>query len=267
LAAKKLTRKEIVREDAIRKTLTETSHWAVQNLNYLVAAAGLVVVSVVVFVAWQAYSSSRAEAMQAAFADAMAMFHAPLSDEDAEALEMDLRSTKYEFESESERYEHSLAAFGEVAENYPGSRVGVLSRYYQALCLARLNRTDDSREVLGRVVRESRHPSITNLARNALAQHAVGEGNRAEAIDQFERILDEPSENFPQHLILMRLGQTLESMGDLEGAVARYRQVTTEHSGSASASEASLRIRRLEPRIRAATDGIAAEADVPESDR
>lgn len=264
MAARKLTRKEIVREDVIRKTLTETSHWAIGNLNYLVAAAGLVILSVVVFVAWQAYSSSRAEAMQVAFADAMAKFHAPLRGEESESPEMDLLRSKYEFESEVERYESALAAFEEVAESYSGARLGVLSRYYQALCLAHLGRTGESKDLLAQVVGETRYPQIANLAKNALAQHAVAQGDYAEAVGQLERILDQPSENFPEQLILMRLGQTLESMGDYEGAIAQYRRVTSEHSGSSTASEASLRIRRLEPRIKATAERSAAEGESPQ---
>jgi hypothetical protein len=81
MAAKKLTRKEIVQQDVIRKTLTDTSNWAISNFKLLVGALVVVLATTAGVILWQQYSGSRQAQLQAAFADALEIYHAPVGAE------------------------------------------------------------------------------------------------------------------------------------------------------------------------------------------
>ncbi len=250
MAAKRLTRKEIVREDAIRRTLTETSGWLIRNLNYILVAVGLIILIGVVTVLWSKYQESRDAKVQVAFSDAMEKFHAPVDEEDQTDPALDPsaldQQTKYRFTTSQERFEESLEAFRTVADEYSGFWLGGMSRYYAGLSLIELERTQEAGQELQMAIDESSWTDVKNMARNALAQIAVAEGNHEQAVELYERIVADPSGGLPVDLALMRLARNLELTGNLEEALTRYRQVTSEHAGSATATAAQAEVRRLE---------------------
>ena len=118
----KLTRKEIVQQDVIRKTLTAISAWLVKNRVYIIGAIAAFIVLVGITYLVQQFLSSRSEEMQGEFSDALAVFHAPL-DSDFEEIPAEQQfPTKYRYASETERYETALTRFQELAEKYDGNR-------------------------------------------------------------------------------------------------------------------------------------------------
>lgn len=245
--ANKLTRREIVQEDVIRKTLAETSSWAVEHLKLIAGAVVLVIVGSLAVWGWQTWSVSRSEAMQQALADAMAIYHGEIRAADAGP---DTRSAfekpKYSFTSLQERNEKALQAFRAVAEEYDGSLVGDVARYYIGLISYEMGDTEDAQTAMRAVVDSGDTPDLRNLARHALAQYLQAAGQTSEAMELLSRILEEPSPNFPAQAALMALAKVQEAGGDLAGALERYRKVAAEHAGTPLASEANERIRRLE---------------------
>lgn len=267
MAAKRLTRKEIVQEDAIRKTLTETYGWLFKNLNYLLGAAGLIVLFVALSLVWNHYRESSNAQAQIEFSDALERFHAPVDEEDqadsGENPNTRDQQTKYRFATAQERYEASLEAFRKVADDYAGLWLGGMARYYTGLSLLELGRIEEAKQELQSVVDVSSWADVSNLARNALAQIAVAEGDHLRAIELYEQIVEQPSPNLPQDLALMRLARNLELAGKKEEALTRYRQVTSEHAGTPTATAAQNEVRRLESLLgrEAAPEGPPAETD------
>ena len=250
MAAKRLTRKEMVKEDAIRKTLTETSGWIIRNLNYILGAAGLIILIALVAFAWTTYQESRDAAAQIAFSDALEKFHAPVDEEDQTDPAQDPNAldqqTKYRYTTAQERFEESLKAFRTVADEYSGFWLGEMSRYYAGLSLIELEMIEEAKQELQMAVDDSSGTDVKNMARNALAQLAVAEGNHEQAVELYEQIVTDSSAGLPVDLALMRLARNLEVTGNLEEALTRYRQITSEHAGSATATAAQNEVRRLE---------------------
>lgn len=250
MAAKRLTRKEIVQEDAIRKTLTETSSWLFKNLNYILGAVGFVVLMALVSLLWNSYQKSRDAEAQLAFSDAMERFHAPVDEADQADSTDDPNTldqqTKYRFTTNQERFGESLEAFKTVADDYPRLWLGGMSRYYAGLSLVKLGRTEEAKLELQKTIDESSWVDVKNLARNALAQVAVDENDYERAAELYEQIVEEPSANLPSDLALIRLARNLELVGKTDEALTRYRQVTSEYAGSPSATAAQNEVRRLE---------------------
>ncbi len=245
--ANKLTRKEIVQEDVIRKTLTETSSWAVEHLKLIAGAVLLVVVGGLAVWGWQTWSTSRSEAMQLALADAMAIYHGEIRAADAGP---DTRSAfekpKYSFTSEQERNEKALKAFQTVADDYEGSIVGDLARYYVGVISYQTGKPEEAQAAMRAVIESADTADLRNLARHALAQYLQASGQASEAMTLLNQILEEPSPNFPAQAALMALAKAKEAAGDLAGALEQYRKVAAEHAGTPLASDANERIRRLE---------------------
>ena len=264
MAAKKLTRKEIVQQDVIRKTLTDTSHWAVSNFKLLVGGLVAVLAITAGILLWQEYSGSRQEQLQSRFADALDLFHAPVG-ADADASQDNTIKPKYTFKDDKTKYEKSLSAFQDLADQYSGTKIGSLARYYAALSMNELGQADQARKALQSVVADSRFIEVKDLARNTLADLDLADEKYDDAIALLRQILDQPSEDFPKEIVLLKLGQILEKQGDLAAALEEYRKVTTEYPGTNTASEASTRIRRLEPRVgqSGAEEAAAAPAETP----
>ena len=262
MAAKKLTRKEIVQQDVIRKTLTDTSNWAISNFKLLVGALVVVLATTAGVILWQQYSGSRQAQLQAAFADALEIYHAPVGAEATQNQDNAVKP-KYTFKDDKAKYEKSLSAFQDIASKYSGSRVGDLSEYYAALSMNELGQTAEARSTLESVVSNSRFLQVKDLARNTLADLDLSSGKYDEAITLLKQILDQPSQDFPKEIVMLRLGQTLEKKGDLSAALDEYRKITSEYPGTSSASDASTRIRRLEPRVEQAGNEPAKSSEPP----
>jgi len=264
LAAKRLTRKEIVRQDVIQQTLTETSSWLVRNLSYIFAIVAIVLVTILVGYLWQTYQQSVEAELQTKFSDALAKYHASVTEaEDIQSQDQanpeasQVPSPKYEFATAKERSEQALSAFSELSEDYSGMRLGVLSQYYVGLTLIDQDKLEEAKTVLSSLVAESEFADISNLARNALVQVAVSENDDKEAIRLLKEILEEPSPNFPQQMILMRLAQNQETTGDYEAALRNYKRISAEYAGSSFATKAQTKIDYLEIR------GVSVEEERP----
>ncbi len=264
MSPKKLTRKEIVQKDVINRTLTETSHWAVENLNYLVGALVVVAVAIAIGIGWQYYSSSRDTEMQSEFADALEMYHAPVGPEQPTDPNQPQVKPKYRYDTATDKYEKALARFQEVSAHYSGSRIGELSQYYTALSENELGRTDEAKKELNDLAQSSSYPAVSNLARNTLAQIAFGDKDFDQAISLYNEILGTPSDNFPRSVIMLRVAEATEATGNLQEALEQYRKITAEFPGSSSATEAAGKIQRIEPRIETA-DNEFPEASAAES--
>lgn len=262
MAAKRLTRKEIVQQDAIGKTLTETSHWAVENIKYIVAAAAIVILVALATFVWRTYSESRNAELQTAFGDALAMYHAPIvtpeeaseTAEDGQEAEAEQQGptaedlAKYKFATEEEKFQKALAAFEDIAERFGGSRLGDLAVFYAALSQNELGQTEAGSQGLKDLVSRSSYADVRNLARNSMAQTAYEAGDVAGSIQLLGEILNDDAANFPKQIILMRLAQTYEAQGDLQSALENYRRVTAEFEGTPSANQAASKVTDLETR-------------------
>ena len=268
MAVKRLTRKEIVQEDRIHARLSQVSQWALRNRSYLAAAAVILVVVIVGFWALQGYREGQAAETQGLFSDALELYHATIdkveekgeekvegeekaegeksAEEKAQARAQELANSRYRFQSEQERNQKAQEAFLQLAQEYPNSQLGILSRYYLALIARQTDRIEEAKESLGWVIDNTDAVETKNLARNALVQIVLGEGNAKEAAGLLERMMEEPSPNYPQQIILMSLAESYEKAGNLDKAIEHYKKITSEYPTSQQSQEAQSRIDELE---------------------
>ena len=262
MAVKRLTRKEIVQEDRIYARLSQISQWVLRNRSYLAVATVILVVVIVGFWALQGYRHGQAAETQGLFSDALELHHAPIdkveemveaegeekksAEEKAQARAQELANNRYRFQSEQERNQKAEEAFLQLVQQHPHSQLGVLSRYYVALIEHQTDRSEKAKENLAWVIDNADSVANKNLARNALAQIVLGEGRPEESADLLEQMVEEPSPNYPQQIILMSLAESYEQAGNLDKAIEHYKKITSEYPTSQQSQKAQTRIDELE---------------------
>ena len=253
MAAKRLTRKEIVHKDPIQVALEATSAWILRNRVLLVAGLLILSLAIIGVYGWNSYSSSRGDEMQTAFAEGLDLYHDTVQPEeeaapDAEETASDQPQPTYDFATDSERIEAALESFQATADEYEGTKIGDLALYYTALCNIDLDRKQEALPILEGIIAESDHRDVRNLARNSASQLAAEDNNLERAITLLQEIVEEPSENYPVQFTLMNIAMLHEAEGDIEEAIAVYQEVAAEYAETSSAAEAQTKITALDPK-------------------
>ncbi len=246
MAAKRLTRREIVQEDRIQATLSGIYAWSSQNRSFLIAFFAIFLLSILGSYFWQNYQSDRSEEIQVQFGEALKIYHASVVEDTAEDSEDPIIFDEYIFETDEERREKALEGFTAVVEDYPGTHLGLLARYYKGLIKQEMGQMGTAEEELNLVVQNSAEPQTRNLARNLLASIAESQDDHQRAVQLLEAIRLEDTAYFPKDTILLRLAQNHEEAGNVEEALNLYRELTTEYPTSDSSQEARQRIDQLE---------------------
>lgn len=249
MAPKRLTRKEI-KEDPIEDALKQLVQGLSDNAKLL---AGTVLAVALIFAAvysWETFSTGRKDEIQAKFADALAIYHAPLESEIPTGGE----EPKYKFKTAEERSQKALDAFKKLVDDYGGSKIGLFSRYYVALVEHDLNQTDQAESDLESLISNSSEPEITSLARDSLARIYLNTGKTQQAVEVWKQLLDSPDDQFPREGVLFNLAQAYEDMDNKEDALKEYRKLLSEYPQSTYSRQVQTRVEFLE-----AATGAAAE--------
>lgn len=276
MAAKRLTRKEIVHKDPIRIALENTSSWIVRNRVLLVSGLVIVCVAVLAVYGWNNYSSSRGDEMQIAFAEGLDLYHGTVKPAEEEAsgeageggseAPEDLPEPSYTFSSDSERLEKSLASFEKTAEDFKGTRIGDLALFYTALCHIDMGNAEQAAPILQGLTDNSDYKDVRNLARNSASQLAAENNETERAIALLEEIVEDPSDNYPVQFTLMNIAMLYEAVGNTDQAIKAYQRVATEYAETSSAAEAGRKLSSLDPKGEKSSsiiDGNSSEGMLP----
>ncbi len=246
MAAKRLTRKEIVQEDKVQAILTGILGWAAKNSIVLATFFGIFLLSVLGAYFWQNYQGSRSEELQAQFAEALEIYHAPVSEETTGVSEDQPIPSTFQFQFDQERRVEALAHFRTIAEDHANTDLGLLARYYMALIKQEMGQAEQAEGDLTFVMENSSQPQIKNLARQLLVRLAQSNDDRQRATALLEEILLESTGFFPKDTILLQLAQNHEAAGNAQEAVVFYQRLTTEYPTSVYLQEARIHLEQLE---------------------
>ena len=246
MAAKRLTRREIVRKDRIQTFLSGIYEWSSANRSVLATFFGIFLLSILGSYVWQNYQMGRTEEIQVRFGEALEMYHAPVAEETTSEADDLLVPNKYRFKSDEERREEALKGFMTIVENYPSADLGLLARYYTGLIKQEMGQMGTAEEELNFVMENSAVAQTRNLARHLLARMAESKNDRQRATVLLEEILLEAADSFPKDTILLQLAQNHEAAGNAQEAVKIYKRLTTEYPTSEYSQEARVHLDQLE---------------------
>lgn len=161
------------------------------------ALAGGTLAAIVVvggIVGWQTYTVRRESRAFDAYADALDVLRAPIRTDDAPDPDTVPPRRGPRFHSLEERTRASVEKLRQVEQRFPQSRIAPLARLGEATALYELGRYDEAKQVY----------------RSLLGADVAGLEGR----------------------VLEGLGFAMESTGDLDGAMAKYRDLQTVENGT-----------------------------------
>jgi hypothetical protein len=189
---------------------------------------------------WSVYTDRQTAAASAAFDTAMRAYtgHIGTSDpaEPGEATYAD----------ETARSNDAQQKFTIVADKYPGTSPGRLSRYYAALCLENLDKQNQALEQLKKISSGS-DKELASMAQYQTGVLFVRTGRTDDGVKIFRALADKSTVFVPRPLVLLELASALRQSNPKEAASV-YQQVKKEFPESAISEEADRGLDTLTPK-------------------
>jgi predicted negative regulator of RcsB-dependent stress response len=235
-----ISRREL-KQDKIKETLEHGAEavYSHGRMTFFVVLAALVVASV--YGGWRFYIDRQTVEASGAFDTAMRAYNArigtaPDPTEPGEPV----------FASEAARAQDASTKFAAVANKYPATSPGKLARYYAALSLEDLDRSNQALEELKKISGAS-DKELSAMAQYQMAVIYARTGNPAEAIKVYRALADKPSVIVPRPLVLLELAGVLRQTNPKEAAGV-YQQIKTEFPDTTISEEADRELGALAPK-------------------
>ena len=201
-------RKEIRQPDALQTQGRKVVLWFIENQKILYMGLGAVVLVAAIFVGYRMWDERARE--KASLAYGLAKI-ASLDGKSGEAAEM---------------------AFQKVADDYPRSRPGLLARLQLAALLRDRKQFQGARAQYELVAKSSvASETDRELAKRGIASVLMLEGNCAEAIQNWESILNQGS-FFTSEDLYISIADCQEKLGRTADARKTYEELSKKHPES-----------------------------------
>ena len=233
-----ISRKEL-KKDEIRETLTHGAEAIFSHQRQIWFYGGVALLAVLIVLGWRFYTQTQTAKGTAALADAMKIYQARIRTAAEPALPDEVT-----YVDEKNKYADAVKKFTDVANRYPRTRPGQLSRYYAALSLERLGRYDEAESSL-KSLQSSSDESLSALARFKLAQVYDESGKGSQAVQLYQQLAEKPTLFVPKPLVLLALADHYSGT-DATQAAKLYKQVKDEFPDTQAAQEADERLQLLQ---------------------
>jgi hypothetical protein len=235
--AQHISRKEL-KKDEVRDTLAHGAEAVLSHRRFVAWLLGIALVAGVAVLGWKFYSEKQTAKAAAVFDDAMKVFQARIRTP-GEAVD----ASEVSYVDQKNKYEDASKKFTDVANRFPHTRPGQLSRYYAALSLEHLGRNEEAARSLQQLA-NSGTEEFAALARFELAQVDERTGKGDEAVKIYQQLIAKPSVLAPKPVVMLALANHYRQT-DASQAARLYSQIKTEYPDSAIAQEADQQLQLL----------------------
>jgi tetratricopeptide (TPR) repeat protein len=226
---KKVSVKEMkFKHDPMIRFYDKTQDWLQERGRPLVIAVGIIAGLVLLYVAGSYYFDFRKSNAEAAFAQAIEKFTAPVQDP---ASPTTTPPTGKYYTDEQTKWRESAEAFELLANDYAGASYLHFDR-------------DKGMSLLEQVAAMNEQPT-SNLARLAVAESCAANGEYDKAISLYQQLLRSAPNLKPA--VEVGLGRVYEKSGDLEKAVEAYLEAAKPDRSSGAGAEAEKRLSAIAP--------------------
>ncbi len=237
----RLTRHEILKEDKFLTTLEAVRNLFLERRKQLFYGSAAFCLLLLAFLGSRYYLASRNEAAKDALSQALKTFHASVVNASSQANPGP--SGDPVFTTEREKFEKALGEFKKVSADYSSSSAGKIARYYTALSLRELGRTDEAIVILEPLSQDK--SDLSALAQRALASIYEQSGKLDKASAIYQRMVQSDDALVLKDESLMHLAQLYEQQGKSADATKIYQQVIKEFPGSSQQGEAERKLKQL----------------------
>jgi tetratricopeptide (TPR) repeat protein len=220
--AKRITQKQLKHDEFVDAAF-DFGHWLEQHWAKVAAWVGFALLVVVAVVLWGAWSRYRAQGAGERLAQAI--------DHYQEAQDGGFANR--------ESLAAALESLEEVTDDLGGSP-GQVARFYRGATLFHLDRFEEAREDLRRVVDGSgASDTLGATAQLLLARVELAAGRSEEAILLLQGLAADPDAAVPPAQALLELGRVHREAGRTEEAREQWQRVVDEYPQSVAAAEAN----------------------------
>ena len=233
----RLTRHELKKDEFA------TRFAAVQEIFYkhrrkVVLLGGAVLLIIAVVGGLLLYMRSQRTQAGAAFARALATFHAPvLSNPPTNSSDLEYYTTT------EEKYTAAWEQFTDISEEFSWFASGDLAQYYAALCQRELGKLAEAEQDLG-FIANGGNQDLAGLAKVVLASIYEQTGREDEAGKLLEEIGNNPTNTVPKATAQLALAELYQKTRPQE-AVELYQQIAADYPGTLVSETATQRLEEL----------------------
>jgi len=224
LAGARLTRQELKSQDEITSSLQSFGELLDERKKEILIGIAVLLVLVIAFVGWKAYSGRRNAAASAQLAVAIAAYDDPTA-----------KGDKAHFEKAAGEAQKTIDSYGSTAS-------GSIARYYLAMSQEQLGQTAAAQKNLQEAI-DHGDKSIKGIATFALAHIHAQHNEIPKAIEMLNQLYS--SGDYPKGAVGYEIAKLYETSGQQNKAQEYYGKVIIENPDSRFRQESESALKRL----------------------
>lgn len=244
MGTRRLTRREIVREDPVRQALLGMRDFLERNGTKIALVLLFALLGAGGWYLWGYWTRMSERESQELFARALDAFHGTVQENTNTRPDQARVDTHRVFKSRQEQFEAALKEFDALAAKRSDRPIGVLAAYYAALSEEELGRRGAAIKRLEDLEGRAKDPTGIYLIKRALAAMCLAEGKSERAAELYNQLLSLDSPG-PKEEIMLSLADLYQRAGRREEAIKLYRRVVDEYKDSVYAAQARRRLEAL----------------------
>jgi tetratricopeptide (TPR) repeat protein len=226
MTAKRLTRKELLRQDEFLTTMEKAQQiWDEHKNIILISAISVVAVLVLTFGGISFFKAREGKA-SVALTEALRPYHGAVLGEQSPTM---ARDDQMQFASETEKYQASVEALTSVVSDYGSTNAGLVAKLYLGHSRFNLGQFAQAREAYDEFRDAAGNSYLAGMALLNSAQCLKMEGDLAGATAAYQELVDSAAAlQFPLDTALVALADCRVENGETDQAAMLYRRVRDE---------------------------------------
>lgn len=227
--------------DPMIRFYERTQDWLQDKGRPVVIAVGAILGIMALYFIGSYFFQFRQARAESAFAAAFEKYNAQVQDASAASTAAPTART---YGDETTKWQETAAAFEQLANDYSGYYSGI-GRYYAGVAYLHLDDRRDQGVSMLKQVADKNDERASDLARLALAENAVVQGNIDEAIGLYEKLQNSSQVLKPS--VQIALGRLYEKKGDKQKAADYFFEAAKADRTTGAGTDAEKRLSAIAP--------------------
>lgn len=237
--AQHISRKEL-KHDEFREKLSHGAAAVVSHQQQVWLYGAILAVILIGIFGYRYYMQRQSSRASIELADAMKIYDARIR-----TAAEPTQPGELTYIDEKNKFTDAAQKFSEVASRYGRTQPGQMARYYDALSLEQLERYAEAEKDFKQLA-SSRDEGFQALATFQLAQIYDKTGRGAQAVQEYEQLVNKPTVFVPKPVALLALADHY-SQSDATQATKYYEQIKSEFPDTQAAQLADQHLQLLAP--------------------
>ena len=227
--------------DPMIRFYERTQDWLQDKGRPVVIAIGAILGIIVLYFIGSYFFQLRQARAERAFAAAFEKYNAQVQDASTVSTTAPTGKT---YGDETTKWQETAAAFEQLANDYSGY-YGAIGRYYAGVAYLHLDDSHYKGVSLLKQVADKNDDRASDLARLALAENAVVQGNIDEAIEIYEKLQNSSQVLKPS--VQIALGRLYDKKGDKQKAADYFFEAAKADRTTGAGTDAEKRLAAIAP--------------------